>query len=238
MRGLRTVGFLGGMSYHSTVPYYTKINRRVQDVLGAPHTAQLILHSFNYADVSPLLAQEKWPAVTDKFVVAGKHLKASGAQALAIGCNIGHVVADELQSAVGLPVLHIADATAAEIEQREVRCVALIGTRPVMERGFISSRLLMRSESLRRVLVPEPSEWDRLNDIIFQELAAGPAKGESKTWMLSLARRFREQGADALVLACTDFQAIIRPEEPGVGPVLDTLDVHARYIADWCMGDA
>lgn len=233
MNRIRTVGFLGGMSYHSTIPYYSQINHHVQARLGSPHTASLILHSFNYAQVSKLFATENWSGIASTFINAGRNMKTSGAESLVIGCNIGHKVAAELESGVGLPVLHIADATAATLRKRGIKKAGLLGTKPVMKEDYIKSRL-QSVAALDNILVPGPPDWDRLNEIVFSELAAGPASDATVEWMNALVRDLQAQGAEAIVLACTDFQSVIKQDNFPL-PIIDSLEQHAKYIADWSM---
>ncbi|KAJ3498418.1 hypothetical protein NLG97_g1141 [Lecanicillium saksenae] len=231
MSKIRTVGFLGGMSYHSTLPYYNKINNHVQLRLGAPHTASLILRSFNYAGIIKLFSEEKWADIASTFILAGRDMKTSGAESLVIGCNIGHKVATELESGVGLPVLHIADATGAALRKQNITKVGLLGTKPVMKEGYIKDRL-QSAARLSEIVVPSPEEWDRLNKIVFTELAAGPASAETTAWMNTVVEALQAQGAEAIVLACTDFQSVIKQENFSI-PIIDSLEEHAKYVAEW-----
>lgn len=232
---LRTIGFLGGMTYHSTIPYYTKINQHVQRTLGGSNWASIIMHSFSWQEANRLMSMRDWDAVSAKFIEAGKNMKLSGAEGLVIGCNIGHKVADAIEKEIGLPLLHIADATAKVTKERGLKKIGLLGTRPVMEEGFIKDRLKHRG-GLGEVMVPEADEWDRLDSIVFDELGAGAASEESRAWMISLVKRFQANGAEAIVLACTDFQFVVREEDVGSGVLIDTLEVHAKQIADWSTG--
>lgn len=229
---IRTIGFLGGMTFHSTVPYYSKINQHVQNKLGSPNWASIVMYSFSWDEANRLFSDGDWEGATKKFIEAGQSLKQSGAQALVIGCNIGHKLADDLEKAVDLPFLHIADAAALAIKKRGLKRVGLLGTRPVMEEGFIKDRLLSRG-GLDEILVPTEKEWNRLNEIVFVEFGAGSVSEDSKTWMVALTKRLMSEGAEAIVLACTDFQFVVRAEDVGEGVLIDTLEEHAKYIADW-----
>ncbi|KAJ6785217.1 hypothetical protein PWT90_02951 [Aphanocladium album] len=236
MSKIRTVGFLGGMSYHSTIPYYDKINNHVQLRLGTPYTASLILRSFNYAGISSLFSNEKWDDIASMFISAGRDMKTSGAESLVIGCNIGHKVATELESSVGLPVLHIADAMGATLERQNITKVGLLGTKPVMKENYIKDRL-QSAAGLSEIVVPSPEDWDRLNNIVFTELAAGPASAETTAWMNSVVEALQAKGAEAVVLACTDFQSVIKQESFTI-PIIDTLEEHAKYIAEWSIAES
>ena len=234
MTRIRPVGFLGGMTYHSTIPYYNQINGHVQRNLGSPHTAAILMHSFNFAEIGKCFSQGLWSEAAAIFVAAGRNLKMSGAEGLVIGCNVGHKVAGELEAGTGLPILHIADATAKELVSCGVKRVGLLGTKPVMQDDYIKIPLQEKA-GLDEVIVPQPPDWDRLNQIVFAEFAAGPISSESASWMKSLVKELQEKGAEAIVLACTDFQSVIKPEDYDI-PIIDTLEQHAKYIADWAIG--
>lgn len=221
------------MSYHSTIPYYNKINHHIQHRLGSPYTASLILRSFNYAEISKLFSNEQWGDIASTFIAAGRDMKSSGAESLVIGCNIGHKVAAELESGVGLPVLHIADATASGLRKRKITTVGLLGTKPVMKENYIKERL-QSAASLSGIVVPSSEEWERLNDIVFTELAAGPASAETTEWMNSVVNALQANGAEAIVLACTDFQSVIKQENFSI-PIIDSLEEHSQYIAEWSL---
>lgn len=231
---MKTIGLLGGMSYHATILYYRHINAHIQRRLGSPQAASLILHSFNYADVNPLFTSGRWSDIASKFIQAGTHLKSSGAQGLVIGCNIGHKVAPEVEAAVGLPVLHIADATARGLAAHGIKKAGLLGTRPVMEQDFIQARLASRA-GVGELVVPDRGDWDAMNELVFGELAAGTVTDGTRQWMRSLVQDLRGKGAEGIVLACTEFQFTVNAEEAGV-PLFDTLELHAQYAADWAMG--
>lgn len=217
------------MSYHSTILYYTHINAHIQSLLHPPTSASLILHSFNFASISPLLTSPSPTALLSQFTTAGLNLKASGAEGLAIGCNIGHRVAADLAAATGLPVLHIADAVAGTV--RGVRKVGMLGTRSVMEEEFVKMPL-MRGAGIEEVLVPGVEDRGKMDGVIFGELAGGKVSEGTRTWMNGMVDEMVERGAESIILACTDLQFVIKPERVRV-PVYDTLELHAKYLAEW-----
>lgn len=229
---MKTIGFLGGMTYHSTVLYYSLINGHIQRALGGSASASIIMHSFNHAETSALFAAGRWDAVADKFSTTASHLKNAGAEGIAIGCNIGHKVAEQMEEEVGLPVLHIADFTAKEIQQRGMGKVALLATRTAMEDGFIKDRL--RKKAGVEVLIPNEEERIAINKAIFDELGAGTVTDKTKTLMAGAVKRLVEQGAHGVVLACTDLQFVLKQEDVTV-PLLDTMELHAKGLADWSL---
>jgi aspartate racemase len=229
---MKTIGLLGGMSYHSTILYYSQINAHVQRVRGNPHAASLVLHSFNFAETSALFAAGHWDVVSSRFIEAARHLKAGGAQGIAIGCNIGHRVAAEVEAGVGLPLLHIAEFTARAVRERGLRKVGLLATRAAIEGDFIRKPL---SESGGvQVLVPGAADTKAIDEIIFTELSAGVVTDATKEMFARVVRGLVDDGAEAIVLACTDLQFVLKPETVSV-PVFDTLELHAKGIADWAL---
>ncbi|KAH8886985.1 aspartate racemase [Thozetella sp. PMI_491] len=231
---MKTIGFLGGMSYFSTGLYYAQINARVQAVRGGANAASLIMHSFNHAEMSRLFTQGRWDAVASKFIDAGRNMKAGGAQGLAIGCNIGHKVAQEVEAQVGLPLLHIADFTAREVKARRLKRIALLATRAAMEEDFLRTPLSQGAGV--EVLVPGREARQAIDNAVFQELAMGEAREETSRQIRKIVRDLVDQGADGVVLACTDLQFVVRPDEMTV-PVLDTLELHAKGLADWSLDE-
>ncbi|CEJ90129.1 hypothetical protein VHEMI05933 [[Torrubiella] hemipterigena] len=233
---IKTVGFLGGMTAHSTVPYYTQINEHVAAILGPPNWASIIMYSFAYEEANALFMANDWAGVAAKFIATAKNMRTSGAQAIVIGCNAGHKVFDALQDAMDVPVLHIADATAQTVQKRGIKKVGLLGTEPVMRDDFIKKRLLEKAEGLQEVVVPESDEIDHLQNKVMPEVAAGKVSEEQRLWMVNMTKKLVERGAEAVVLGCTDFQFIIKAKDVGEGVLIDTMEEHARYIAEWSVG--
>ena len=229
---MKTLGFLGGMSYHSTALYYTSINGHVKRALGGAASAPMIMHSFNHAETSALFTAGRWDAAADKFIAASKHLKAGGAQGLAIGCNIGHKVAARVEAEGGLPLLHIADAAAVEIKQRGLSKIGLLATQTVMEDDFIKGRLSEKAGV--EVLIPEQEERLAMDKAVFEELGAGIFRDETKVKTAGVVEGLIKNGAQVIVLACTELQFIVKAEDVAV-PLLDTMELHAKGIADWVL---
>lgn len=231
---MKTIGFLGGMTYHSTALYYSLINGHIQRTLGGSASASLIMHSFNHAETAALFSAGQWDAVAQKFIQATKNLKAAGAQGIAIGCNLGHKVAGQVEAGAGLPLLHIADFTATAIKERGLSKVALLATRTAMEDEFIKGRLKEMADV--EVMIPEEDERIAINNAVFEELGAGLVTEKTKRLMSEVVAKLVKQGAQGVVLACTDLQFVLRPEDVSV-PVLDTMELHAKGLANWSLED-
>lgn len=221
------------MTYHSTILYYSQINAHIQRVRGGTQAASLVLHSFNFADISALFAAGRWDTVAHRFIDAARHMKAAGVTGIAIGCNIGHKVAKEVEDGVGLPVLHIASFTAQALKEQRLQKVALLATRTAMEAGFIKDPLANAAGV--EVLVPEKSDRDAMDEAIFKELGAGIVTENTKALMFRVLDELIQKGAEAVVLACTDLQFVLKPEDISV-PVFDTLELHTKGLAEWAMG--
>ncbi|KAK3936332.1 putative aspartate glutamate racemase [Diplogelasinospora grovesii] len=229
---MKTLGLLGGMTYHSTILYYGQINAHIQRVRGGSNAASLILHSFDFGEMSALFAAGRWDTVTSEFVTAAKHMRDAGAEGIAIGCNIGYKVAGDVEARVGLPVLHIADFTAQALRERQLTKVALLATRAAMEDDFISARLAQQAGV--EVLVPEKPDRDVIDAAIFNELSTGTVTEETRKFMVGVAEKLVQKGAQGVVLACTDLQFVLKPGTVGVS-LFDTLDLHTRGLAQWAL---
>jgi aspartate racemase len=249
---MRTLGMLGGMTPSATSLYYQLINAQIQRTRGGATSAPLLLHSFDHGAMSTLFTSHDWDSVATRFIAAGRHLRAGGAGALIICCNVGHRVADTVQSEVGLQVLHIAEPTGARIlrelaavEEEEGekgkgkgmgrRRVVLLGTRPVMEEGFLRERL--EKNYGIEVVVPDEAGRGECQRIIFEELGAGVFREESRRKLVGMVEEaVRQEGARGVVFACTELQFLVKREELGV-PVWDTLENHAVRAAEWILED-
>ncbi|KAK2597280.1 hypothetical protein N8I77_013140 [Diaporthe amygdali] len=231
---MKTLGLLGGMSYHSTALYYTSINTHVQRKLGGLASASLILHSFNHAETSALFTAGRWDLAADKFITASKNLKLAGAQGIGIGCNIGHKVASQVEAEVGLPLLHIADSAADEIKKRGLSKIGLLATKTVMEEDFIKGRLSEKAGV--EVLIPDEDERIAVDKAVFEELCAGIFKDETKTKIAGIVDRLIKKGAQVVVLACTELQFVVKAKDVTV-PLLDTMELHAKGLADFVLSE-
>lgn len=223
---------LGGMTYHATSLYYNQINAHLQSSLGGAHSANLLLHSFDHTEMSHLFLSNQWDTVTTKFASAAKDMKAAGAEAVILCVNTGHKVADELEKQSGLEVLHIIDFTGDAIKAKGLRKVALLGTRPVMEEDFIISRVSQKYDV--EVTVPEKGRRDAIHDVIFGDLGQKIVTEETKNLFLDVVDEMKKEGAEGIVLACTELQFVITEKDTDV-PLFDTVELHARGAAEWML---
>jgi len=188
----RTIGIIGGMSWESTQTYYQLINQGIKRELGGLHSADILLHSLDFAPIAELQAENDWEAMADVLVESGLRLKAAGAQGILIATNTMHKVADEVQTATGLPLIHIAGATAAAIKAAGISKIALLGTNFTMTQDFYKQRLV---DAGLTVMVPEESKRNEVHRIIYDELCQGQFTEESRQRYVAIIEHLAEQGA-------------------------------------------
>ena len=229
---MRTLGLIGGVSWESTVPYYSHINRLIKQRLGGLHSAKLILYSVDFYDVERLMQAGDWDGTGAVLAGAARALEAAGAQALIICSNTLHNVAGAVQAAVRIPLLHLIDATAADIVQAGCRTVGLLGTRFTMEQPFYRDRL--QAPYGLAVLTPEPGDREFLHRVILEELCLGELRESSRVECRRIMQRLVAQGAEAIILGCTELSLLIGPADASV-PMFDTTAIHARHAAEWAL---
>jgi aspartate racemase len=231
---VRTIGIVGGFTWLSTADYYRIINQEVSARLGGRHSARIVLWSVDFEEHLRLQERDGWPGVTEEIIGIGNHLKAAGADFLVFVANTLHQVAEPVEAAVGLPVLHITDATAAAIRARGLHTVGLLGTRFTMTGDFWVRRMAERHGI--RVLVPPPGGIREVDRIIYDELAAGRFEPRARQTCLQEIGRLTAAGAEGVVLGCTELPLLIRPEDtPAL--LFDTLALHARAAAERALAD-
>jgi aspartate racemase len=231
---MRTIGLIGGMSWESTASYYRVINEAVRDRMGGLHSARLVLHSVDFAEVAALQRADDWAGATHLLGDAGRGLAAAGAGVLVICTNTMHLVADGVAEAAGVPVLHIGDTTAGALKAAGHHTVGLLGTRFTMERPFYRERLQQHGLG---VLVPDDAAMDDVHRIIFDELCVGEVRDASRARYREVMAGLVARGATAIVLGCTEISMLVGDGDASV-PLFDTMRLHAMAAADWCMQDA
>jgi aspartate racemase len=229
---VRTLGLLGGMSWESTLPYYRVLNERVRERLGGLHSARLLLYSVDFAEIEALQHRGEWDAAGRVLAEAAGRLQQAGADALLICTNTMHKVAPQVEAAIDIPLLHIADATARRIHAVELTRIGLLGTRFTMEQAFYRERL---ERSGLEVLVPDTAAREQLHRIIYDELCRGVVRAESRQCYRDVIARLVAQGAEGVVLGCTEIGLLIDSDDAAV-PIFDTTRIHAEDAADWAVG--
>lgn len=229
--GLKTLGLIGGMSWESTVPYYREINQAVKEQLGGLHSAKIILYSLDFAEVENLQASGQWQAAGALLAEIAEKLEHAGADALVLCTNTMHKVADAITSAVNIPLLHIADPTARAIRHAGFGTVGLLGTRFTMEQNFYRKQLEHHGLT---VLTPPQVDRELVHQIIYQELCLGQVREPSRQAYLRVMAELAAQGAQAIILGCTEIAMLVRPQDCSL-PLFDTTLLHARSAAQWAL---
>jgi aspartate racemase len=224
---MKTLGLIGGMSWESTVPYYRLINQTVKQELGGLHSARLILYSVDFAEIERLQMSGDWDTAGQVLADAARALRAGGAELLVICTNTMHKVADVVEAASGLPVLHIADATANEIRARGLQRVGLLGTRFTMEQDFYRQRLVGHG---LEVLVPDADDRGIVHRVIYDELCLGQVRDESRQQYRRIITGLVARGAQGVILGCTEIGLLVGDDDASV-PLFDTAALHARHAA-------
>lgn len=230
---MRTLGVIGGMSWESSAVYYRLLNQGVARRLGGLHSAALLLHSVDFAEVAALQTAADWPGAARLLAQAGQGLQQAGAQALVLATNTMHKVADQIEQGAGLPLLHIADASGRALQAAGVSHAALLGTRFTMEDGSIVRDRLQQRFGLT-VSVPEADDRALMHRVIYEELVRGQVLAPSRDAVVGLIERQRLSGAQAVILGCTEIGLLI---DAGCSPlpVFDTTVLHAAAAVDWML---
>jgi aspartate racemase len=231
---MKRLGLLGGMSWESSIEYERTINELVRERLGGTASADLLIRSFNFADIEALQAAGLWAEAGQVLAQAAKNLADGGADAIVICTNTMHRLADEVQAAVNVPLIHIADATAAAVKASGVQVVALLGTRYTMEQDFYVGRL--RQLHGLTVLIPEEPDRTVVHDVIYTELVRGIISPQSKGQYLGIVERMLAREAQGVIAGCTEIELLIGPEDLEV-PLFRTAYLHAVAAVDFALAD-
>ncbi len=229
---MKTLGLIGGMSWESTVVYYRLLNELARDRLGGLHSAELILWSFDFAEIEALQAAGDWAAATRRMVEAARRVEQAGAQCLLICTNTMHKMAPEVEAAVEIPLVHIADATAGAIRRSRAERPLLLATAYTMEQDFYKGRL-KQSHGIE-AMVPDEAGRKIVHDIIYDELCRGVVRPESKARYLEIVAEGRNAGADGVIFGCTEVGLLISPEDFDI-PAFDTTRIHAEAALDFAL---
>jgi len=228
---MKTIGLIGGTGWVSTIEYYRTTNLEINKRLGGHNAARCILYSFNYADINECNLREDHAGVYKLVLDAAIKLKKASADFIVLCANTLHQYADELQEEINLPIVHIADATAAEIKKQGLSKIGLLGTKFTMEMDFYTRRL---SSAGIESLVPEKSERLFIHDTIMNELLKEIFKPEAKKRFLEIINELGQKGAEGIVLGCTEIPLLIKQQDTRL-PVFNTLEIHARAAVDFAL---
>lgn len=229
---MKTIGLLGGMSWESTLDYYRDLNEGIKERLGGLHSARLVLYSVDFDPLEKLMRKGDWHATAAILCEAAQKVQNAGADCLLICTNTMHKVAPQIEAAITIPVLHIADATAGVLLQEGIQTVGLLGTAFTMEEDFYKGRLADKFGL--EVLTPQRSDRQTVHDIIFKELCVGKLHSESKNAYLRVIAQLAEDGAEAVILGCTEIGMLIKQSDTAI-QLFDTTTLHAQKAIDFAL---
>ncbi|MBI5072451.1 aspartate/glutamate racemase family protein [Candidatus Woesearchaeota archaeon] len=227
---MKTIGLIGGMSFESSKQYYQIINQYTNQRLGKLHSCKCIMYSVDFEEIVALQENNKWDKVADILVEAAQALERAGADFIVICANTVHKVADKVQNNIKIPLLHIIDATAAEIKKQQLKKVALLGTKYTMQQSFYKQRL--KEKNNVEVITPNAEEILFIHDLIHNEIALGKTNQTSKNKLKAIITRLVQEGAEGVILGCTEIPLLIKQKDIHI-PTFDTLTLHAKAAVDY-----
>lgn len=226
---MQTIGLIGGMSWASTVEYYKTLNRLIRERCGKQHSAKILLTSVDFQEIEPLMQVGNWDEVGEKIIRCGQQLVTGGADFVMLCTNSPHAIADQLAASLSVPFIHIVDPVGEEIKRLGFRKVGLLGTRFTMEKPFFRDRLLTKFSV--ETVVPELEDREMLHRTIFEELVKGVFSKETKQAYEMVIDKLMQQGAEAVILGCTEIALLTPPEESSF-ILLDSTTLHCRAAID------
>lgn len=231
---MKTIGLIGGLSWESSIEYYRIINQESQKRLGGLHSAECIMYSFDFAEMEALQMAGDWQTAAQRMIQAARQLERGGADCIVICSNTMHKMADDVQAAVNLPLIHIADATAEVIAAAGFQHIALLGTRFTMEQDFYKGR--MRDRFGLHILIPDDEGRAVVHRIIYDELVRGEIRESSRRQYQAVIEDLRAGGAQAVILGCTEIGLLIEPQHSPI-PSFDTTRLHACAAVEWALSE-
>ena len=230
---MKVIGLIGGMSWESTAAYYRIINQKVKERLGGLHSAKILLYSVNFHEVQSMQSEGRWEEATEIMCDAANRVERGGADCLLICTNTMHKMAFEVQDCVKIPLIHIADTTAAKIKESEISKVGLLGTKYTMEEDFYKGRLIENYDL--EVIIPVEVECDIVQQVIYDELCLGKIIGDSRKRFIRIIEELHTLGAEGVILGCTEISLLV-DQGDSILPLFDTTEIHARAAVDFALG--
>jgi len=228
---MKTIGIIGGLTWYSTLDYYRLLNELVNKRLGGVHSGKIILNSVDFAEIKPLTEQDEWEAIAVIICKAAVSLQSAGADCIMIGANTMHKIADKIQAAVNIPIIHIGTVTAEKIKNTGLKKVALLGTKYTMQLDFYKAKL---AEYGIETMIPNEKDIQYINRSIYDEFSIGAFLPETKKEYLRIIKQLIEDGAEGIILGCTEIPILIKQEDCAV-PVFDTAVIHATAAVDFAL---
>lgn len=228
---MKTIGLIGGMSWESTVTYYQMINEVIKEELGRLHSAKILLYSVDFQEIEECQANGQWDKSATILTDVAMNLEKAGADFIVICTNTMHKITPTMQKKIHIPILHIAEATAQKLKECHIQHVALLGTKYTMQQDFYKNKLI---EAGIDVMIPNEHDIELVNHVIYDELCLGHISMESKQEFLRIINDFKENGAQGVILGCTEIGLLVQQADTDL-PVFDTTQIHARQAALWAI---
>jgi aspartate racemase len=229
---MKTIGLIGGMSWESSIEYYRIINEVTKEKLGGLHSAKSVMVSVDFAEIEAMQMRGDWQSAGQAMAAAAKSLEDGGADCVVLCTNTMHLVADAMQAAVSIPMLHIADGTAERILAAGIKTIALLGTRFTMEKDFYKQRLV--DQFGLHVLIPDEEDRETVHRVIYDELVKGEILQESRRKYLAIVKKLQQAGAEGVILGCTEIGLLIHDGDCAI-PFFDTTRIHAEAAVEWAL---
>ncbi|HKB85881.1 MAG TPA: aspartate/glutamate racemase family protein [Ignavibacteriaceae bacterium] len=230
---MKTLGLIGGTTWVSTIDYYRLINKQINERLGGLNSARMLLYSVNFAEFNPPTDPAEWGGLTGKFIEIAQTLQKAGADCIVFCANTPHLISDPVQKNINVPIIHIAEETAKVIAESQLRKVGLLGTRITMEQSFYKDKLLQYGIT---TLIPEYEERCFIHSSILDEMAKDIFKEETRERYLRIITKLVQEGAEAIVLGCTEIPILIKQKDSPV-PLFDTTLIHASAIVNFALSN-
>ena len=231
---MKTIGMIGGMSWESSIEYYRIVNEEIKKALGELHSAKSVMYSVDFAEIEMMQREGHWAEATQTMIDAACHVEAGGADFLIICTNTMHKMADEVQKSLGIPLLHIADATGEVVKAQGLRKVGLLGTKFTMEEDFYRGRLVQKHGL--SVIIPDAADREIIHKVIYGELVLGRINPASKAEYVRIIENLVRQGAEGIILGCTEIGLLVKDEDSRV-PLFDTTRIHALAAVKFALAE-
>ena len=231
---MKKIGLIGGMSWESSLVYYKILNETVRERLGGFHSCTCVLESVDFAEIEKLQHKNDWDSLNKKMVKAAKNLEHAKSDFIILCTNTMHLCSDTILNNINIPFLHIAEATGKKIKDSNLNKVLLLGTKFTMEREFLKNKL--QKDFGIEVIIPDTNDREKVHDIIYKELVHGMIKQKSKTIFQNIITNSINQGAQGVILGCTEIPLLIQTEDVSI-PIFDTTRIHAEYAVEFAFSD-
>ncbi|OXB06463.1 aspartate/glutamate racemase family protein [Flavobacterium pectinovorum] len=229
---MKTIGLIGGMSWESSSLYYQIINRTTQEKLGGVHSAKCILYSVDFNEIALLQKEGNWEKLGELMVEAAQSLEKGGADFIVLCTNTMHKLSDEIEASVSIPLIHIGDAAAQKIKEKNFKKVGLLGTSFTMEQDFFKGRLLNRHQI--ETIIPDETQRAAIHRIIYDELVKGIVNNESRNIVLEIISDLIDKGAEGIILGCTEIELLINNEFT-TAELFNTAEIHAKKAVEFAL---